>query len=111
VHSAYRDAEAFAKWAGKELPTQAEWEFASRGGLDAVEFAWGSEFTPSARHMANTWQGAFPRDNLCLDGHERTSPVSAFPPNGYGLRDMIGNVWEWARPLNAPPCDARPGHT
>jgi formylglycine-generating enzyme required for sulfatase activity len=95
VHVAYRDAEAYAQWAGKALPTEAEWEFAARGGLDGAEFAWGDEFTPGGRHVANTWQGAFPRENLASDGWRRTSPVSAFPPNGYGLYDMIGNVWEW----------------
>lgn len=95
VHVAYRDAEAYAKWAGKELPTEAEWEFAARGGLDGAEFAWGNELTPEGRQMANTWQGNFPRENLKLDGYERTSPVKAFPPNGYGVYDMIGNVWEW----------------
>ena len=95
VHVAYADAEAYAAWAGKDLPTEAEWEFAARGGLDGAEFAWGDEFTPGGRHMANTWQGAFPHQNLVEDGYERTSPVTAFPPNGYGLHDMIGNVWEW----------------
>ena len=95
VHVAFADALAFANWAGKDLPTEAEWEFAARGGLDGVEFAWGDEFTPGGKHMANTWQGEFPRQNLCEDGFERTSPVTAFPPNGYGLHDMVGNVWEW----------------
>jgi len=95
VHVAYCDALAYAHWAGKDLPTEAEWEFAARGGLDGAEFAWGDELTPGGQHMANTWQGDFPRQNLARDGFERTSPVTAFPPNGYGLRDMIGNVWEW----------------
>ena len=94
VHVAYRDAAAYAKWAGKELPTEAEWEFAARGELDGPEFAWGNEPTPGGKHQANTWQGEFPRQNLCADGFERTSPVTAFPANGYGLHDMIGNVWE-----------------
>ncbi|WP_245273124.1 formylglycine-generating enzyme family protein [Microvirga lotononidis] len=108
VHVAYADAEAYAAWAGKDLPTEAEWEFAARGGLDGAEFAWGDEFTPDGRHMANTWQGAFPFQNTKLDGFERTSPVTAFPPNAYGLHDMIGNVWEWTSDWYAPkhPADA-----
>jgi formylglycine-generating enzyme len=95
VHVAYRDARACAAWAGKELPTEAEWEYAARGGLDQAEFAWGDALTPEGRHMANIWQGEFPHQNLGSDGYARTSPVDAFPPNGFGLSDMIGNVWEW----------------
>ena len=95
VHVSYGDALAYATWAGKELPTEAEWEFAARGGLDGAEFAWGDELTPGGQHLANTWQGNFPHENRCDDGFARTSPVTAFPPNGYGVHDMIGNVWEW----------------
>jgi len=95
VHVAHGDALAYARWAGKELPTEAEWEFAARGGLDGEEFAWGNALTPGGKHMANTWQGQFPFENRCDDGYERTSPVKSYPPNGYGIYDMIGNVWEW----------------
>jgi len=95
VHVSYADALAYAKWVGKDLPTEAEREFAARGGRDGEEFAWGNVLTPGGKHLANTWQGNFPNRNLCEDGYERTSPVTAFPPNGYGLYDMIGNVWEW----------------
>jgi formylglycine-generating enzyme required for sulfatase activity len=102
VHIAYRDAVAYAAWTGKELPTEAEWEFAARGGLDGAEYAWGDEFTPEGRHRANTWQGEFPNKNLMSDGYERTSPVTAFEPNGYGHFDTIGNVWEWTCDWYAP---------
>jgi sulfatase modifying factor 1 len=95
VHVSFADAQAYAKWAGKDLPTEAEWEFAARGGLDGEEFAWGNTLAPGGRHMANTWQGNFPNQNLGEDGYERTSPVTVFAPNGYGIHDMIGNVWEW----------------
>ncbi|MEO7499457.1 MAG: formylglycine-generating enzyme family protein, partial [Casimicrobiaceae bacterium] len=95
VHVAYADAEAYARWAGKALPTESEWEFAARGGLDGAQFAWGAELTPGGRHQVNNWQGEFPWQNLALDGHEWTAPVGSFPPNGYGLFEMTGNVWEW----------------
>ena len=95
VHVTFGDAEAFARWERKELPTEAEWEFAARGGLVEAPYAWGHEFMPGDRPMANTWQGEFPYHNLVEDGYEGTSPVGAFPANNYGLYDMIGNTWEW----------------
>ena len=102
VHVAHEDAEAYATWAGKELPTEAEWEHAARGGLEGTVFAWGDEHFPDGKAMANTWQGEFPWQNLKLDGYDGTSPVASFPPNGYGLYDMTGNVWEWTSDWYAP---------
>jgi len=95
VQVAYEDAEAYATWAGKSLPTEAEWEYAARGGLDGARFAWGEDEVPNGTRMANTWQGDFPWRNSKDDGFEGTSPVGSFAPNGYGLHDMCGNVWEW----------------
>ena len=97
VHVAYGDAFAYARWAGKELPTEAEFEYAARGGLDGATYAWGEVFRPGGKHMANSWQGRFPYQNSREDGWEATAPVGSFPPNGYGLYDMIGNVWEWTQ--------------
>jgi formylglycine-generating enzyme len=95
LHVAWADVQAYARWAGKQPPTEAEWELAARGGLDGATYAWGEELTLGGHWMANTWQGEFPIENLKLDRYEGTAPVGSFPPNGYGLHDMIGNVWEW----------------
>lgn len=97
VHIALEDALAYARWAGKRLPTEAEWEFAARGGLDGAVNVWGD--APIDPTRANTWQGQFPHGNTAEDAFERTAPVGSFPPNGYGLRDMAGNVWEWCSDL------------
>ncbi len=102
VHVSYDDAFAYARWAGKDLATEAEWEYAARGGLEQKAFAWGDEFTPKGRTMANTWHGEFPWQNLRIDGRELTSPIRMFPPNGHGLYDMTGNVWEWTSDWFAP---------
>jgi formylglycine-generating enzyme required for sulfatase activity len=102
VHVAWCDVEAYAAWAGKELPSEAEWERAARGGLEGAVFAWGDEFAPNGRMMANTWQGEFPWRNLGTDGFLGTSPIASFRPNGYGLYDMTGNVWEWTADFFTP---------
>src|SRR5688572_19103898 len=110
VHIACEDAEAYARWAGKSLPTEAEWEYAARGGLDRATYAWGEEFAPGGVRMAKTWEGDFPHRNLAPAGLERTSPVRSYPANGYGLYDLIGNVWEWtadwyrSASVNVPAC-------
>src|SRR6201988_2325715 len=102
VHVNFGDAEAFARWEGKALPTEAEWEFAARGGLAGADYAWGDEFLPGDRHLANTWQGEFPWQSTPRDGYEGTTPVGMFPANRYGLHDMIGNVWEWTTDFYQP---------
>jgi len=95
VHVAYEDAAAYARWANKDLPTEAEWERAARGHHVGAEYCWGNDVAPGGRQLANYWQGEFPRQNLLLDGFERTAPVGSFPPNDFGLYEMAGNVWEW----------------
>ncbi len=103
VHVSWDDAAAFAKWAGKRLPTEAEWEFAARGGARTyTRFSWGDEFRPAGKFMANTFNGEFPHHNTVDDGYAGISPVKAFPPNGYGLYDMGGNVWNWTADLYRP---------
>ncbi|MDE1175660.1 MAG: formylglycine-generating enzyme family protein [Edaphobacter sp.] len=95
VHVSHNDALAYAAWAGKHLPTEAEWEYAARGGLDQNLFPWGNELEPGGEHRCNVWQGEFPSTNTVADGYLGTCPVTAFPPNGYGLYSIAGNVWEW----------------
>ena len=102
VHVCWDDAQAYAKWAGKRLPTEAEWEYASRGGMDRQDYTWGKEQIPGGRWQANVWQGRFPSENTLADKFRGTAPVGSFPPNGYGLHDMSGNVWEWCQDWYLP---------
>ncbi|WP_286140412.1 formylglycine-generating enzyme family protein [Arthrobacter sp. Rue61a] len=95
VHVSYNDALAYCSWAGRRLPSEAEWEYAARGGLESKRYAWGNELMPGGEHRCNIWQGTFPTANTLKDGHLGTSPVRSFPCNGYGLYEMAGNVWEW----------------
>ena len=107
VHVAYEDAAAYARWAGKRLPTEAEFEWAARGGLDRKRYAWGDQLKPGGHWVANIFQGRFPTRNTAEDGYAGTSPVTAFPPNGFGLRDMGGNVWQWTSDWYRPDWYAR----
>jgi formylglycine-generating enzyme required for sulfatase activity len=95
VHVSFNDAFAYAQWAGRELPTEAEWEYAARGGLEQKLFPWGDELTPAGKHLCNVWQGEFPNIDTAEDGYSGTNPVEAFPPNGFGIYSTVGNVWEW----------------
>ncbi|WP_037985583.1 formylglycine-generating enzyme family protein, partial [Thalassobacillus devorans] len=95
VHVSWNDVQAYCKWAGKRLPTEAEWEFAARGGLKHKKFPWGDNLSPNKEHLCNVWQGEFPKTNTVEDGYIGTAPAKSFPPNGYGLYNVVGNVWEW----------------
>lgn len=102
THVSWNDAQAFAKWAGKRLPTEAEWEMAARGGLEQKRFPWGDELTPDGKHLCNIWQGEFPNIDLAEDGYSAPAPVDAFPPNGFGFGTITGNVWEWCSDWFSP---------
>jgi len=102
VHLSWEDANSYCEWKGTRLPTEAEFEYAARGGLEGARYAWGDELTPGGEHRANLWQGTFPQQDRVLDGFGSHGPVKQFPANGYGLYDMTGNVWEWVNDWYAP---------
>ncbi|MDA0352326.1 MAG: formylglycine-generating enzyme family protein [Chloroflexi bacterium] len=109
VHVSWNDASAYAGWTGKQLPTEAQWEYAARGGLEGMRFPWGDDLEPSGQHRSNVWQGTFPTRNTSDDAWYGTCPVDAFAPNGYGLHNMTGNVWEWCSDWFGVPLDGRTG--
>jgi formylglycine-generating enzyme required for sulfatase activity len=102
VHISWNDAQAYCRWSGTRLPTEAEWEFAARGGLEQNTYPWGNELTPEGEHRCNIWQGIFPMDNTEEDGYSGTAPVHAYKPNAYGLYNVAGNVWEWCEDYFSP---------